>query len=752
MRFILSHSIFLLIFIFSPNFSHSQTLDWDFINFSETKLVEGKVNGFNMGGYSYGRMGIQSENITVPQECNQCASASIFCNQIANDVTGPAFSSLETKENIISQTKKLQPSVLRFPGGTHSGWYHLYTYGNDGLYDASVPVIDKGYGMSLIETAHLNNPLSYCILDSRLTVDENYIDGFINYINATAENNEPPKIEVSYVVNLLTHFRFPSTQTFCTGCGRTKALVPMNGYDCEQKFTYSYVGNESLFDNNPDIYRFELYYKETQDAIERIITNLNLTLEDVFYVEMGNEYYGSLTYPVSKYQMTVDNYAKLVEEYSERLKCYFSNKVNIKTGVVTNPNTPWQNGLIDLMDEDQNASGESLNESLDAVIYHHYYHRNDCLDEANISDRFNCAKDAFRNHIEDDLVNGLDNLDSSFPNLDVWITEWNILGGDANKNNSYLNTILHASFVQEYALSLLEYNLDHDNKVTMATHHRLGDHNAWSVIQTEEGDNNAAYYRAGAHAMQDIGKLYEYDNMQYVGNILTDGSSEFNSGEATTKVFYQNKDTENDKSRFLIYYTNKTTDDIPMDLPDEIDGMLIQESSISYVNGEHIFSYGPSNKTAGKNRYKTNSEELNNESLNMLGYGDIHNQLISVKDSLLEYSQLTFLPSNSVGVVEVTFNSVVDNVDEKRSGNFSFEVSPNPTESNFTIEIYNANNRHVNIKIIDMQGEIIKQLSSQLISAKNKLLVDVTSFPIGIYLVTIIDELGNMNTKKLLVH
>lgn len=98
------------------------------------------------------------------------------------------------------------------------------------------------------------------------------------------------KIEVSYVANLLTHFRFLVSQTIFTSCGREKAIIPMDNYDCESTFSTSYEGNEAVFNNDPKIYRFELYYKETQDAIDKLVTNLSLDTDDVLYVEMGNEY------------------------------------------------------------------------------------------------------------------------------------------------------------------------------------------------------------------------------------------------------------------------------------------------------------------------------------------------------------------------------------------------------------------------------------------------------------------------------
>lgn len=252
----------LILFLFSFSLP-AQTIDWNSISIPNSIPVKGKINGFNMGGYSYGRINYQGPPVTVESDCKQCAASPLLCFGTLGDVSGFEYASMQPKANAVTQTARLRPGILRFPGGTHSGWYHFYEYDNSGMYDASAPVIDKGYGMSLIETAHLANPLDYCRYDSRLSVNENYLDGFLNYVESSQNAMNGGKIEVTYVANLLTHFRFPSTQALCTSCARTKAVVPMNNFDATQPFSLSYAGNEALFNNDQAVYRFELYYLST---------------------------------------------------------------------------------------------------------------------------------------------------------------------------------------------------------------------------------------------------------------------------------------------------------------------------------------------------------------------------------------------------------------------------------------------------------------------------------------------------------
>jgi len=724
----------------------AQTIDWNSIVLSNSTSVSGKINGFNMGGYAYGRINNQSNNITVPSECNQCGTSLPL-------MSGASYSSMQTKPNVINETAKLNPGVLRFPGGTHSGWYHLYEYDNQGFYDAASPQIKKGYGMTVIEAGHLNNPLGYCRQDSRITVNQNFIDGFVNYVqniqNTTANSN---KIEVTYVVNLLTHFRFLASQTIYSSCGRAKTVTPMDVYDCTSQFTYSYVGNEALFNNDPNIYRFELYYKETQDAIDKIVNDLALNANDVLYVEMGNEYYSTAGYPYSKYQMDINDYSQLVEIYSERLKCYFSNKVDLKTGVVTKPGTAWQTGLIANLNNDLNGNGETLNEQIDAVIYHDYYTNSICLNETDIDTRFNCAKDAFRNHIEIELVTNLNILQNDFPDQKVWITEWNMLKGTDDKNNSYINTILHASFVQEYALSMLEYNATHNNAVSMLAHHRLGDHNLWSVIQTQDGSNTEANFRSGAHAMQHIGKLYDHDNINILGNILTDGTTTFDTKEAKVLSFLQYKDGNNSSNKLLLYFSNKTNTDIGYTIPTFIDSVYVDSAKISFLNGNHLFTYGPRNTTAGRNRFKeTANLTHHNDELDNLGYGVIDNQFNSTLESPLNINALNSLPSNSIGIIEIYLEDFAVNVVESEQLALNINLFPNPASESINLSFTSKISGEFQLQLFSNLGQEVLNFPTKVQIGENSINIDSNNLIDGLYLLTIEND-GMMGTKKVIIN
>ncbi len=737
----------LTIIILFQTVSIAQQLNWANIDLENATAVDGKINGFNMGGYAYGRMNLQGEDMSISSQCRQCKAFNLCVPM----VSGPSFSSMETKSNVIEASANLKPGVLRFPGGTHSGWYHYYQYDDTGMYDAADPKIAKGYGMTLIETAHLKNPLEYCHLDSRLTINQNYLDGFIYYIknlqNTIADNH---KIEVSYVVNLLTHFRFSANQAVCTKCGRSKAIEPMEGYDCSSEFDYSYVGNEALFNHDKRRYRFELYYKETQDVLSQIVEELDLGKDDILYVEMGNEYYSNEGYPYSKYKMSPKDYGKLVEIYSQRLKCFFNGKVQIKIGIVTKPNTPWQSELVNYLQQDLNNDGTVLNDAFDAIIYHHYYNQSFCLDDPNIFSRFNCAKEAFRNHIEMDLFNQLDDLTTHFPSKKIWITEWNMLNGENNKNNSFLNTILHASFVQEYALSVMKYNAMNDNAVSMTTHHRLGDHNVWSVIQTQDGDNEVANVRSGAIAMRFLSKLYEYDNRFYLQNILFDGTNIMDTKEAVTSVFMQ-KGNSNQQDRLLIYYTNKTGQNIDFTIPNKINGKQVDKAYISALHGNYLFTYGPRNITAGKNRYKeSGSKVYYNEQLDVLGYGLIDNQFETVYDSMLMLTDEHSLLNNSIGVIEIYFKDNTTSTNNTLREGIMLNISPNPCYETIHIDLETKEPSSIIIQLVSTMGNKIISQKQSLNYGHNPIKIACRNIPEGLYYLTFYHK-NTIITKKIIL-
>ncbi|MEL7220711.1 MAG: T9SS type A sorting domain-containing protein, partial [Bacteroidota bacterium] len=609
---------------------------------------------------------------------------------------------------------------------------------------------------------HLPNPLGYCQRDSRLLVNQNYIDGFINFVHNLEANSNPTQVvEVAYVANLLTHFTFDDITFLCMqSCGHPSALNPMDNYDCTSSLDYSYEGNEALFNNDPNVYRFELYYKETQDAITYLVDQLKLTPEDVIYVEMGNEYYfnDGLNSAYFKYDINASDYARLVETYAERLSCFFANQVDLKIGMVSKPGSNWQNtnnifnlnypGLVNLMDQDETANGQTLNDLVDAVILHDYYTNSDCLNENDISDRFNCAKVTLNEQIESEngLLAELDNFRNNFPGKEIWLTEWNVTAGTESKNLNYINTPLHATFVMEYALRLLTYNANHDNLISLAMHHRIGQDNQWSVIQTEDGDNELAIARTGAYVMQYLSKLYDYESSSLIGNILVDGNTTFATENAKTSVFYQAADALHNHPRLLVYYTNKTAQGISFSLPSQIDEHYVTGASMAFLQGNELFTYGASNHTNGKNSFQNNEGIHQNEDLNHLGYGPLHNQLQYTAEEAIDITQHQLIGSYSVGVIEIQLSPIVGTTTPPYA-NRHLLAYPNPAKDQLNMTVSVSSPQTGYLKLYDQQGRLLKNQVYELLTNNNLISLSVDDLSDGVYFIQLQTEHELFRTK-----
>lgn len=449
--------------------------------------------------------------------------------------------------------------------------------------------------------------------------------------------------------------------------------------------------------------------------------------------------------------MDVNDYSALVEIYSERLKCYFSDKVDLKIGIVTKPSTTWQMGLSDNLDTDMSGNGETLSEVTDAVIYHHYYIASLCLGETDIETRFNCAKNAFREHIEIDLVNNLDTLQGDFPNQNIWITEWNVLQGEDSKNNSYVNTILHASFVQEYALGILEYNSTHSNAVSMMTHHRIGDHNLWSVVQTRDGDNEEANFRSGAYAIQYLSKLYDNDSLNIIGNVLTDGSATFDAKEANFTTFHLNGKGINASEKLLLLFSNKTDAEISYSIPAMIDGINVDSATISFLTGDHLFTYGPRNTTAGKNRFiETGSLTHENSEINDLGYGNIDDQFYSTIDSTLSINDSNTITKISIGIIEIFLDKTFVNTTDIQTNYSNMIVYPNPVSETITLSLDLKKSEDVTFKLLSALGKKVFHYNTYLQQGNNEINIDTRKLTNGLYILTL-ENKSHLLSKKVIV-
>lgn len=738
--------LLLITLLFSTS-SVAQTIQWDSIDVNGGHEVSARINGLNMGAYSLGYINQMVDSISTFDECVQCIDF-----DCSNQLEQEFFENVVGFENMVPRQKftqalsKISPSTLRFPGGTQAAWYHFYDYNDEGLYDPTNPIPAKGFGMNIGETIFLNDPYTHCQRDSRLLSQRNFMDAFTNLIHAV-QNETGEQIRISYVANLLTHFRFRPVQLpiigSCTStCGRGIAKRPMSNYDCKGNFNIPYEGNEDLFDNQIEKYRFELYYKETQDAIDTIAHRLQLDSLDVFYVELGNEYYFNSnggTYSFIDYGMSVTEYTEIAEIYAERLKCYFSGKLDIRIALASEPGSSWQKtnnifnenfpGLEEDIYNDFTNDNTSLFESIDAIVLHRYYSGSDCLELVDISERFECVKSSLRNHIDIVLEEDVENFKNAFPGKDIWCTEYNIVGGMNPKNMGFINTILHSSFILEHALKFHELESELQIKIPMATHHRLGFDQPWSVIQTREGDNDFVAERVGAFTLSILNKLKEGNKPRFLGSILLDDGDSFDKSNVFSSAYSQ--ELTDSTSKLLIYFSNKEEIDIVFDLADKINGYSIDGAQVHLQSGENLFSYGNSNGTFGANRYIDSVQSFSDDELNNLGYGNIHMQITDTM-IVLDAEETVSLPKYSVGLIEMNLTDISISTLDLESKNLA-DINPNPVSDVLTINMNSNSAQEYTLRLFDANGQLIKNHSLKSTQSS----IDLSDMTSGFYFVQI---------------
>lgn len=92
-----------------------------------------------------------------------------------------------------------------------------------------------------------------------------------------------------------------------------------------------------------------------------------------------------------------------------------------------------------------------------------------------------------------------------------------------------------------------------------------------------------------------------------------------------------------------------------------------------------------------------------------------------------------------------------DNTDENNSFTENFNIYPNPANNNLIVEYEFENTNNTLIKIYNLQGQLIKSIP--ITSQKDKIVIDVSDFSEGDYLITICCGESNKFTKQIsIVH
>ncbi len=703
-----SHSylhIFLSCFFLLPVLSKAQSVNWD-LDLSTAQPLHSSLNGFNTGPAF-------NEIFTASASPQQIIDNCALFGPPLNTVTDYEITSLTPQPDLVEKTASLRPSMLRFPGGTIANYYHLYEY-TGGIYDPTNLVFAKGFGAQEKETRVYGggNPIrrQYCKTDNRINLTDpsenpNYINGFANYVEAVEssvhnQGDSDYEIEVIYVANLLTHFRTNVLSTI-----KAAHLTPSDP--------------ANILNIADPTARFELYYKETIDAIQYL---MNRGVK-VVGVEMGNELYFN-EYQSGHSNVTPQAYMQLCEIYAARIEEVYP---DMKFAVASDhANAAWNTTLA-------NYSPSFY----DAVVLHEYYTATTCLnanqgcsdacDVDLINDRacrFDCGKCALGDYTESEVTGELAAAIAEFPaDKKIWMTEWGIIStGGQGSNLDYFNTFLYASFTFEHLLQQFAYNAESQNRLEYSTHHRIGYKIDWSVIQSVIGTDTSVI-RSNFHSFSLLNELFISDSAYQTAGVSSQNLSSATDFHASTFVV---PDEEGDAALYLCY-TNKGNSDLPFTLQ--------AMNPISFEGNQYTLS------TLGKTSYlyAADSAGLYASFGTTKFNGQFYDHtltptLFSTESSIPDINSYA-LPAYSMGVIKLELSLLNTSIEKAGGLTSAIRLYPNPNEGTVYIDLPPLMQQAPSISLFDMKGRNIP--TSSLIEG-NKAKLETHSLPPGVYFVQLI--------------
>ena len=684
-----------------PN-AKSQTVELNF-DFESATAINGKLSGFNTGP-TFNEMFEPSPGFV--SIVNRCALFPPPFDTF-NDFKIISFT---PKADLVEKTAAIKPATLRFPGGTIANFYHIYEY-SEGTYDPDSPVFAAGCGTQDVETSILGGVIreQYCKKDARVILDDpetnpNYINGFANYVLAVEasvhESGESDyKVDVIYVPNVFAHFESRILATVL----KADHLIPSDPSD-----------PLNIADPNAV---FELYYKECKDALDYLIDrDIN-----VAGVEFGNELFFGF-YRLSNSNVTPETYMALCDIYSQRLEIDYP---DMKFGVLSEPSSPsWNNPVSDYSPV-----------FYDAVVLHDYYNQNTCITEdAPCEDgcpddfttdrtcRFDCGKCALGDYTRHDLKPEFSDALEGFPaETKLWLTEWGIISPGAHTGNNldYMNTFLYSCFNMEHLMQQLEFNALEGNRIEFSTHHRIGYHNRWSVIQARLGLEESTI-QSNFYTYRFFEKIaLAEEAYHYEGASITD----LIDSNAFSLHSFIVRPEPGDNPKILIYYSNKSAENVPINLTSlattSFDGTLY--TALEMGKTSHLQAADSTGLYSSFGETKFNDIWYDNTDAP---------SLLVMEDGTIDLSDYE-LPALSMGVIEIELDPLVGLAETE--GESTINLFPNPG-SNIVQISAPAEFDIQSITIHTLSGELLRSIG---IESNKTAMFNVQNLAPGVYLVKI---------------
>jgi hypothetical protein len=85
--------------------------------------------------------------------------------------------------------------------------------------------------------------------------------------------------------------------------------------------------------------------------------------------------------------------------------------------------------------------------------------------------------------------------------------------------------------------------------------------------------------------------------------------------------------------------------------------------------------------------------------------------------------------------------------DEQLATEYELVVSPNPVKDFVNITLHSANDENIEIAVLNISGEMIYSVSNYLVSGKNEIPIDVSSWITGTYLMKFKTDKGTFTGR-----
>ncbi len=710
--------LILLLLVSSGSVMMGQTITTD-LDFSAAVPTQHRLNGFNLGPSLNEMFQPTPTTLGITDVC-------LGQNYVDYKINGQ-----NAWNDLPSRTYQMRPATLRFPGGTGMNYYHLYEYTN-GTYNPQNPTYAPGFGFQEKETSEFNSGdvirKQYCRWDQEIVHSQqpgspNFIYGFANFIESVEQraatgNPASPEnvVEVLYGVNLRAHF---STWDILGQFQKGDNLEPSDP-------------NDHLNVANPNT-KFELYYKETIDAIA-YLKSRGVTVAGV---EFGNELYFP-RYTTTRGNVTATSYMDLAHIYTKRIKAVYP---DMKVAVVTDPgNTAWNDTITSYSPA-----------FYDAVVVHKYYNNDACITANNFCSggcttdvlndracRFDCGKCAFNEFTTIELPDFLNSSLNQLPaDKKIWMTEWSAINplNNADGNLNYMNTFLFASFVMEHLAEQLKFNATSGGRLEYSTHHRLGYNNQWSVVKKSMDEVNSVP-RSHFYPYWFMVPLFKAEKAYHYNGVSLQNFAD------TSDVFLETfvtLDSQDYKGKVIVLFSNKTGSPLPLNIQTPpVVNFLGNPYDISTM-GEASYLY--SRDGAAGHLYDSFGETRFNGTI----IDETNNRSLLVKfDSSIVTSQFV-LPPFATGVIEIPFLDPTSVFEDDPQGLSSLRLYPNPATD--LVYITGMNDlAPASIELFDLRGRIIR---SSRLEGNESTDLSTEGLKPGLYFVRVTQ--GNLvNTLKLL--